>query len=71
MEIFSGNGWGDYVLKEKFKLIKMASKESHVSHTHNFMGKIASLKDRLVTLDGKGEEEELSEDVIVELHGIT
>jgi hypothetical protein len=55
----------------KEKLIKKALKEWHVSHTHNFPEKIASLKARLAALDGKGEEEELSEDEIVELHGIT
>jgi len=50
--IFQVSGWGGYVLKEKFKLIKLALKEWHVSHTQNLSRKIASFKDRLADLNG-------------------
>jgi hypothetical protein len=53
-------GWGGYVLKEKFKLIKIALREWHASHLRNLNVKIANLKDRQAELDGKGELEELS-----------
>lgn len=55
------------MLKEKFKLIKVALKEWHVNHTQNLRGKITSLKDRLAELDAKGEGELLSD---VEMRGI-
>lgn len=47
------------MLKEKFKLIKIALKEWHTSHTQNLSVKISSLKDRMAMLDSKGEVEEL------------
>jgi len=52
-------GWGGYVLKEKFKLIKKALKEWHVSHTYNLLGKIVFIKERLAVLNGNGEKVEL------------
>lgn len=64
-------GWGGYVLKEKFKLIKLALKEWHISHSHNVAVKIDSLKVRLAELDGKGKVEELSDAECVELHGVS
>jgi hypothetical protein len=63
-------GWGGYVLKEKFKLIKLALKEWHATQTQNLPGKLNSLKDRITVLDVKGESEMLSEDECAELHGI-
>jgi len=64
-------GWGGYVLKEKFKLIKLALKEWHTSHAQNLSAKIASLKDRLAEFDGKEEVEELTDAECVELHGVS
>lgn len=68
---FQVEGWGGYVLKEKFKLIKVALKEWHSAHSQNLPVKISSLKDRLAELDSKGEVEELSEDECVEMHGVS
>jgi hypothetical protein len=45
-------------------------KEWHLTHAHNLSGQIASLKERQAAIDGKGEEEDLTEDEVVELHGI-
>ena len=67
---FEVTGWGGSVLKEKLKLIKGALKEWHLTHTHNLFGKIASLKERQAVIDGKGEEEDLTEEEVLELRGI-
>ncbi|MCI38654.1 cysteine-rich receptor-like protein kinase, partial [Trifolium medium] len=67
---FQVDGWGGYVLKEKFKMIKSALKEWHMSHTQNLPSQIESLKDRLAALDEKGEEEDLSDAELTELHGV-
>lgn len=71
MEVVSSGRLGGYVLKEKLKLIKLALKEWHVSHTHNLPRKILDLKDRMAALDGKGEVEALSEDECAELLGVS
>jgi len=68
---FQVSGWASFVLKEKFKLIKKALKEWHVSHTQNLSAKVTTLKNRQANLDGKGEEKELSKEEFEELHGIT
>jgi len=65
------DGWGGYVLKEKFKLIKIALKEWHASHSRNLSATIDTLKDRLGDLDCKGEVEELTEAECDELHGVS
>ena len=52
---FKIDGWGGYVLNKKFKLMRLALKEWHAAHSQNLSGKIASLKERLAMLDGKGE----------------
>jgi len=59
------------VFKGKFKLIKIALKEWHASHTQNLLGKIASLKDRLADLDSKGETVVLTKEECDDLHCIT
>ena len=64
-------GWGGYVLKEKFKLIKRALKEWHISHSQNLSAQIASLKDRLAELDSKGEVDELLEVERGELYDVS
>jgi len=53
------------------KLIKLAVKDWHSSNTQNLPEKIDSLKNRQAALDSKGEEAELSEDEIGDLHGIS
>jgi len=55
----------------EFKLIKMALKEWHATHSQNIPAKIDSLKDRLAALDGKGEIEELSTTECDELHDVS
>ncbi|PNX84817.1 cysteine-rich receptor-like protein kinase, partial [Trifolium pratense] len=65
------DGWGGYVLKEKFKLIKSALKDWHATHAQNLPSRIDSLKNRLSALDTKGEEEDLLATELEELHGIT
>ncbi|CAJ2670936.1 unnamed protein product [Trifolium pratense] len=68
---FQIDGWGGYVLKEKFKRIKMALKDWHATHTQNFPSRIESLKDRLAALDAKGEEDDLSDFELAELRGVS
>jgi hypothetical protein len=65
---FDVHGWGGYVLKEKLKLIKEALKEWHGYHTRNLPARIDELKMLQATLDGKGEETDLLEEEIDELH---
>jgi hypothetical protein len=55
----------------KFKLIKAALKEWHLSHSNNIPSKLDTLKARLSCLDGRGEDELLSPDEIEEMCGIT
>ena len=64
-------GWGGYVLREKFKLIKLALKGWHASYSRNLPAKISSLKERQATLDGKGEINALSADDCDELHEVS
>ncbi|MCH79399.1 cysteine-rich receptor-like protein kinase [Trifolium medium] len=65
------DGWGGYVLKEKFKRIKLTLKDWHATHTQNLPSRIESLKDRLAVLDAKGEEDDLSEFELAELRGVS
>jgi hypothetical protein len=65
------DGWSGYVLKEKLKLLKTALKEWHADHSKSVSGRIDSLKARLAGLDGKGEDEGLLKDEIIELHDVT
>jgi hypothetical protein len=65
------DGWGEFVLKEKLKLMKGALKEWHVAHSKNLPSRIDSLKARLSALDLKGKEDTLSEAEIEDLHGVT
>jgi len=58
------------VLKEKFKLLKVALKEWHAAHSQNLPGKIVSLKEWLAELDGKGEVDVLTEEECFELRGV-
>jgi hypothetical protein len=64
-------GWGGYVLKEKLKLIKLALREWHQSHSQNLPANILSLKDRISALDLKGESIVLLDEEVEDLHGFT
>ncbi|CAJ2673056.1 unnamed protein product [Trifolium pratense] len=68
---FQIEGWGGFVLKEKFKWIKSVLKDWHSSHTQNLPSRIESLKDRLAVLDDKGGDEVLSESELAELRGVS
>ncbi|KEH26257.1 DNase I superfamily protein, putative [Medicago truncatula] len=68
---FQVTGWGGFVLKEKLKMIKVVLKDWHASNTQNLPAKIDSLKNRQAALDSKGEEADLSEEELSELHGIS
>jgi hypothetical protein len=65
------DGWGGFVLKEKLKQMKGALKEWHLTHSQNLLSRIDSLKVRLAGLDLKGEEDNLSEAELEDLHGVT
>jgi len=68
---FQVDGWGGYVLKEKFKLIKLALREWHQRHTQNLPAKISYLKDKITALDFKGEVDLLLDYEVEELHGLS
>jgi exonuclease III len=70
-QCFQVDGWGGYVLKEKFKLIKLALREWHQRHTQNLPAKILSLKDQISALDLKGESDLLLDFEVEELHGLS
>jgi len=65
-----GGVWG-FVLKEKFKLIKLALKDWHQKHSQNLPAKILSLKDKITTFDLRGETEDLKEEEIEEYHELS
>jgi len=65
------DGWGGFVLKEKFKLVKLALKEWHQRHTQNLPARISTLKDRIDALDLKRETTVLCDEVVEELHGFS
>ncbi|GAU49673.1 hypothetical protein TSUD_91110 [Trifolium subterraneum] len=65
------DGWGDFVLKEKFKMIKSALKEWHQSHAQNLPSRIESLKLQLSALDNKGGDAVLSAVELEEMHEIS
>ncbi|MCI85669.1 endonuclease/exonuclease/phosphatase family protein, partial [Trifolium medium] len=52
-------------------MIKLALKEWHGAHAQNLPSRIDGLKVRISALEGKEEEDVLSEAEIEELHGIT
>ena len=68
---FQVDDWGGFVLKEKFKLIKLALREWHQTHSQNLPAKIATLKDRIATLDSKGESDVLLDSEVEDLHECT
>lgn len=68
---FQLEGWGGYVFKEKFKMIKLASRDWHLRHSQNLPAKQLSLKDKITTYDLKGETVDLMESELEEYHGLT
>ncbi|MCI40320.1 endonuclease/exonuclease/phosphatase family protein, partial [Trifolium medium] len=50
-------------------MIKLALNEWHDTHTQNLPSRIDSLKVRISTLEGQGEDRVLSDAELVELHG--
>lgn len=56
---FSLSGWGGYVLQKKLKMIKFCLKDWHQHHSKNLVGKLSEMKDRISSLDIKGEEVDL------------
>jgi len=68
---FQVEGWGGFVLKEKFKLIKLALREWHQIHSQNLPAKILSLKHRISNLDLKGESKVLLDAEVEDLYGFT
>jgi len=68
---FNIQGWGSFVLKQKFKLIKACIKEWHQSHTQNMEGKILEAKNRISFLDSKGETLVLHDEEVQELHELS
>jgi hypothetical protein len=65
------HGWGGYVLKEKLKLIKGGLKEWHQQHSQNLEGKLQEVKDRMASLDSKGESSDLLLEEVEELRGLS
>ena len=58
------------MLKEKFKLIKMALKDWHQRHSQNLPENFLSLKNKISTIDLKGESIVLIYEEVEELHGL-
>jgi len=63
------DGWGGYVLKEKFKLIKLALKDCHQRHSNNLPARISNLNDRIISIEMKAESAVLLDEEIEQLHG--
>ncbi|GAU22483.1 hypothetical protein TSUD_296020 [Trifolium subterraneum] len=66
------DGWGGFVLKEKFKLLKNSLRVWHLSHAKNIGSKILEAKERLLGLDLRGENANLTDDdLIIERREVT
>jgi len=63
------DGWGGYVIKEKFNFIKLALKDWHQRHSKNLPARISNLKDCITTIEMKAESVVLWDEEIEELHG--
>jgi len=68
---FQLEGYGGYVLKEKFKLIKLALRDSHIRQSQNLPRKFLSLKEKISSFDLKRETEDLLESKLEEYHGLS
>lgn len=58
-------------MKEKLKLIKASLKIWHQQHTHNLESRIKDVKDRITSLDHKGEAHVLDMEEVEELHSLS
>jgi len=68
---FSMDGWGCHVLRMKFKMIEACLKYWHLQHSKNIEGRITDTKNRMNSLDSKGEEIKLTEEEIKEMHDLS
>jgi len=68
---YNVQGWGAYVLKEKIKILKGSLKEWHHNHSQNLVSRCGLLKERMSTLDIKGETFVLDEEEIIEIHDLS
>jgi len=64
-------GWGTFVLKEKLKLLKGSLKDWHQNHCQNLDARCGTLKERMSTLDTKGETAVLEEEEELELRELS
>jgi hypothetical protein len=65
---FTCQGWGGYVLQQKFKIMKSCLKDWHRQHSQNLDSKILEVKNKIVFLDSKGEVSVLRGEEVLELH---
>jgi len=68
---FNCQGWGGFVLQQKLKMIKTCLNEWHLQHCQNMDGKISEAKNKIASLDSKGELSALEDDEVRELHEVT
>ena len=65
------HGWGGYVLKDKLKLIKGGLRECHQEYSQNLEDKLRVIKDKMASLDLKGELSELLLEEVAELQELS
>lgn len=58
-------------MKDKFKLIKGSLKEWHQQHSQNLEGKMKMVRERISSLDTKGDESALVDDEVTELRELS
>jgi len=71
LQSFHIEGWGGNVLKEKLKLIKGNLNTWHQNHTQSIEGHLSNVQDRIAFLDAKGEDDDLIQEEIEELHSLS
>lgn len=59
------------MLKEKFKLIRLALKDWHQKHSQNLSAKIMYVKDKITAFDLRGETEDLLDHEVKEYHELS
>jgi hypothetical protein len=68
---FVYHGWGEFVLKQKLKMMKASLKEWHNQHFQNLDGRMSEVKNKISLLDSKTEMSALIEEEVQELHDVT
>ena len=68
---FTCEGWGNFVLKQKLKLMKFSLKEWHQHHFQNTDGRMMEVKNKISILDAKVEMSALSGEEVDELHELS